>query len=325
MKFRTEISPERSELRIDYQTPLFFTGSCFSEEIGLYLERGKFDIEINPFGVLYNPVSVANALDRIIDGAPFNLKDLYQYNDRYLSFHHDTSFSSESADKTLEAINSKLEEASLKLRKAKYLFVTFGTARIFRLNSSGQVVSNCHKIPADRFTRVLLDVDNIVELWTSTIERIRSQNPNINIIFTVSPVRHWKDGAHGNQLSKSTLFVAIEKLIAGDPKLSYFPSYELMMDDLRDYRFYNSDLLHPSPAAIKYIWEYFTSIYIDKETMNLYKEIERIITGKEHRISGNNLKEINVFKTNMINRINSVLNIAPYIDFDLELKYFQEL
>lgn len=325
MKFRTEIKPEKSVFRINYETSLFFTGSCFSEEIGSYLKRSKFDIIINPFGVLYNPVSVANSLTQIIEARKLTVDELHEYNGSYFSFSHDTSFSSASSAKTLEIINSAIDLAERKLKKANYLFVTFGTARTFRLKSSGETVSNCHKLPAAEFIRELIEVDDIVKLWEDTICRIRTYNKDINIIFTVSPVRHWKDGAHGNQLSKSVLFVAIEKLLSSDKKLSYFPSYELVMDDLRDYRYYNRDLLHPSPEAVQYIWEYFSEKYLNRETLSIYSEIDKIISGREHRISRENRKETRLFKENMLSRIESLSSRFPGINLTEEKEYFQNL
>lgn len=325
MKFRTEISPEKSDLRIGYNSPLFFTGSCFSEEVGSYLRRGKFDILVNPFGVLYNPASVADSLDRIIDGKEFTANDLFEYNKRYLSFSHDTNFSGEESGAVLNAINSNLKIAASKFKNAHFLFVTFGTARIYRLKSSGQVVSNCHKIPAGEFSRELMDVDTITGLWKELIRKIRTINRKINIVFTVSPVRHWKDGAHGNQISKSILFLAIARLMSEDSSLGYFPSYELIMDDLRDYRFYNDDLLHPSPAAVEYIWGFFTSSYFNEDTLSLYREIQKVTTGTKHRLSGNNRQETEVFKENMMARIMKIKKINPLINLEDEKEYFQNL
>lgn len=325
MKFRTEIKPEESEFRIRYDNSLFFIGSCFSEEIGSYLKRGKFDILINPNGVLYNPVSVADCLNRIIGGSPFTSEELCRYNDRYLSFSHDTSFTTGSVQETLGKLNTRLELAARKLKNASYLFVTFGTARIYRLNSSGAVVSNCHKLPANEFSREVLEVDAIVKLWKDTIDNLRSFNKDLNIIFTVSPVRHWKDGAHGNQLSKSILFVALEKLLSTEKKLGYFPSYELVMDDLRDYRYYKSDMLHPSPEAVKYIWEYFLSAYFENQTLAIYSEIDKIIDGREHRITGDNIRERRIFGDKMIRRIEVLNGKYPDIDLEEEKEYFKKL
>lgn len=325
MRFRTEISPEKSALRIGYNTPLFFTGSCFSEEIGSYLKRGKFDILINPFGVLYNPASVADSLKRIIGGTKFTKKDLTEYRGRFLSFSHDTSFSCDSPDKVLESINSQLEVAGTKLKNSCFLFVTFGTARVYRLKSSGRIVSNCHKIPAQEFDREVLGLDDIVSLWKDLIDRLRKFNSKLNIVFTVSPVRHWKDGAHGNQVSKSILFLAIDRLISEDSKLKYFPSYELMTDDLRDYRFYKDDLLHPSSAAVEYIWDYFKATYFDEDVLKLYGEIEKVMAGTDHRFSGNNRDEAEAFKKNMLGRISQINKLYPNINLDPEQEYFRNL
>mgnify|MGYP005838351653 CR=1 FL=1 len=325
MKFRTEISPEKSGLRIGYNTPLFFTGSCFSEEIGSYLERGKFDILINPFGVLYNPASVSDSLGRIIEGRKFTEKDLFEYRDRFLSLSHDTSFSGESPEDVLKSINSNLEIAGTKLKNAYFLFVTFGTARVYRLKSSGRIVSNCHKIPAQEFKREVLSVDEIASLWKDLIDKLREFNSRINIVFTLSPVRHWKDGAHGNQISKSILLLAIDRLMSEDSRLKYFPSYELMIDDLRDYRFYKDDLLHPSRAAVEYIWDYFAATYFEEDVLNLYREIENVMAGVEHRFIGNNRHETEAFKKNMLSRISQINKLYPGIKLDSEQEYFSNL
>jgi hypothetical protein len=325
LKFRTEISPVKSDLRIGYHSPLFFTGSCFSEEIGLYLERGKFDILINPFGVLYNPASVSDSLSRIIAGTRFTREDISEFGGRFLSLSHDTSFSSESAEDVLKSVNSNLEIAEEKLRNAHFLFVTFGTARIYRLKSSGRIVSNCHKIPAKEFKREILSVDEITDIWKSLIQKLREFNSKLNIIFTVSPVRHWKDGAHGNQLSKSTLLLAIDRLISDDNKLTYFPSYEIMIDDLRDYRFYRDDLLHPSKAAVEYIWDFFTASYFDNDTLSLYREVKKVLEGTEHRFTGINRLESEAFKRNMLNRISHLKKLYPFINLEQEQGYFRDL
>jgi hypothetical protein len=324
LEFRTIVNPEKSGQRIDYNTPLFFIGSCFSDEIGSQLKRGKFDTTINPFGIQYNPTSVANTLNKLIDGISYEEDDLYKFNDSYLSFDHDTSFTASTLTKSLDGINSNLDLAHKKLKDARFLFITFGTARVFRQISSGRIVSNCHKIPAKEFSRELLDVDTIVSLWRETINKLRKFNNNIELVFTVSPVRHWKDGAHGNQISKSILFIAIERMLEEGLKgMSYFPSYELMIDDLRDYRYYNDDMLHPSATAVKYIWDFFSETYIDKPTLKIYREISRLVKSTEHRLSGTNGEQTRLFREKILAKINAITSKYPFIDMSDEVNYFQ--
>ena len=325
MEFRTIIKPGHFDHKISYETPVFLTGSCFAGEIGSYFTRGKMDVLVNPFGVLYNPLSVAGSITRIVENRKFSVDELYRFNDRYISLHHGTSFSSVDPDETLARINDNLIAAAEKLKAARFIFVTFGTARVYILKESGQLVSNCHKIPGKKFTRELLETEMIVDVWGKLIKRIRSVNSNINIVFTVSPVRHWKDGAHGNQVSKSILFIAIEKLLFADRELSYFPSYELLIDDLRDYRYYKDDMLHPSAKAVEYIWEHFSDTYFTSETKRIYKEASKIITATRHRVMDENSSELIDFCKTMVSRIDRLISSNPGIDMTREKEYFRNL
>ena len=197
----------------------------------------KFPAVVNPFGVLYNPVSVRNAIEILIDQKKFKDSDLNFFNEQWFSFYHDTEFSHPDKNISLEKINKSISIAADNLRKAGYLIVSFGTAWVYKYLKNGNVVSNCHKIPAKEFERYKLDVEDIFVEWANLMNRLNELNPDLKIIFTVSPVRHWKDGAIQNQLSKSTLILAIHQLKQQFENVDYFPSYEIMMDDLRDYRF----------------------------------------------------------------------------------------
>ena len=250
MEFRTTIKIPPSPDRITFNDPVMFIGSCFATSIGNKLEAGRMPVMINPSGTVYNPVSVTNTLQTIASGRNYKKEDLYNNNGIWLSFDHYTDFSSDSPEQALDKINRQIEAAGRFLSGAHYLFITFGTARIFRWKKTGKIVSNCHKIPAAEFTHDLLTVNDIVKLWNGQLDRLHSMFPALRVVFTISPVRHWKDGAHGNQVSKSVLFLAVEELLGHSSHPVYFPAYELLMDDLRDYRFYDDDLLHPSAAAI---------------------------------------------------------------------------
>jgi len=325
MELRTIIKSDPSPYRISYKDPAIFIGSCFASSIGKKFETGHMPVMINPSGTVYNPVSVCNTLDTITSGRTYKISDLYNYKGTWLSFNHFTDFSSEDPDKVLDKINRKSEEAEKFIENARFLFITFGTARVYRWKHSGKIVSNCHKIPASEFTSQLLSVRAVVSLWKNQLERLNSLFPCLKVVFTVSPVRHWKDGAHGNQISKSVLFLAIEELLGHPSKPGYFPAYELLMDDLRDYRFYDDDMLHPSPAAIEYIWDAFSECYFDARTKKLWIEISAITKATLHKIQSTSGVEVSKFARNMLAKIEALESREKTIDLGKEKAYFNNL
>ena len=322
MNFRTEIDACKGKHEISYRSPVMLIGSCFASEIGHYFTSGKMDVMINPFGVLYNPDSVAGGLELIINGREFLEEDLHFFDNKYLSFYHGTGFSSPDKEKMLERLNIELQTARVFLKRARFLFITFGTARVYKWKESGKSVSNCHKIPDNEFIRELLAVDHIKDSWTFLIEKLRAFNKNLQIVFTVSPVRHWKDGAHGNQVSKSILILAIDELMKASSDLDYFPSYELLLDDLRDYRFYKTDMLHPSTDTVKYIWKKFQDTYFSVSTKRSYEEIWKIVNACGHRLMSDNPEEIKKFCNNMLNRIKTLENKYGFLSFTSEKDHF---
>jgi len=325
MNLRTIIDPVPYSDRISYLNKVMLVGSCFASEVGAMFEAGKMNVMINPFGVLYNPVSVANELEIIIDRRKFTDDDLHFFNNRYLSFYHDTGFSSKSPEGIIKKINDTTAKANLFLKYADFLFVTFGTARVFRLSSDKRIVANCHKIPPSEFERELLSIEHIVDVWSDLIERIKKINPSLRIYFTVSPVRHWKDGAHGNQVSKSVLLLAIDNLVKSNRSLKYFPSYELLLDDLRDYRFYKDDLLHPSRKAIEYIWEFLTKSFFDPNTRSIYREVAKVVAASHHKLMGEIDSDHREFAGIMIEKINDLKSRYPFLDLTDEIEYFSRL
>jgi hypothetical protein len=325
MEFRTTFNIAPSDLKITYNDPVMFIGSCFAASMGRELETGRMPVMINPSGTVYNPVSVCNTLDTITSLRKYEVSDLYNHNGTWLSFNHFTDFSSDNPESALENINKKIDEAGNFIHGAKFLFVTFGTARVYRWKQSGRIVSNCHKIPASDFTEELLTVKDIVSVWQSQLDRLKSMFPGLKVIFTVSPVRHWKDGAHGNQVSKSVLLLAVEELLGHSSKPGYFPAYEIVMDDLRDYRFYDDDMLHPSTAAISYIWDAFSDCYLDSETKKLWHEVAGISKAMAHKIQTTSEREISKFARNILARIMSVEAKLPGISFNNEKAYFNDL
>jgi hypothetical protein len=325
LELRTTFNIEPSADKITYSDPVLFLGSCFATSIGRKLEKGRIPVMINPTGAVYNPVSVSNLIESIIACRQLTEDDLYFHDSNWISFSHYTDFCDENPALLLEKINKRTREASGFIGRAGFLFITFGTARIFRLKETGKIVSNCHKVPPAMFQRDLLTIDSIVNLWSDQLNRLHSLFPQLKIVFTVSPVRHLKDGAHGNQISKAVLLLAVEELLNHPSKPQYFPAYELLMDDLRDYRFYSDDMLHPSPAAVDYIWEAFASCYIENKTLDLIHEVTNITNACEHRFNTGSDSKRAGFAETMISKITMTSKKLPSIDFTEELEYFRSL
>lgn len=285
MDLQTIIKLEKPEFKIGYDTRMMMLGSCFVENIGEKLDYFKFDVDINPCGIVYNPVSVANTLQILMEGKRFTRNDLLQNGDRWVSFSHHGSFSDRDPLRCLQKMNERLELSSAHFAQTDVLVITWGTAWVYRYRQSGQLVSNCHKFPSASFDRFRLSVEDIVNLYSDLLPRLKESNPRLKVLFTVSPIRHWKDGAHGNQLSKAVLLLAIDELMQRFDFVSYFPSYEIVMDELRDYRFYAEDMLHISPQGVDYIWEKFKGQYFTTETLDFMKRIDKLNKILLHRPS----------------------------------------
>lgn len=284
MEFTTKIDISKSPYPLSYREDILLLGSCFAENIGRQLKEMKFHVDINPFGILYNPASIAQALRHLMDGTPFCREDLFLSHGLYRSFHHHGNFSDMDADNALEMMNQRFLKASRMLPHANRLVLTFGTSFVYSLKENGYIVANCHKLPEALFDRRRMSTLEIVDQWKELLASLWSLNPDLKIIMTVSPIRHWKDGAHGNQLSKSTLMMAVEQLQELFPeRLEYFPSYELMMDELRDYRFYADDMLHPSQLAIAYMTNRFREAFFSEETKQIEETWKKLKRAVDHR------------------------------------------
>ncbi len=325
MELRTTFTIEPSQDKITYNDRVMFIGSCFASSIGSQMEIGHIPVMINPAGAVFNPVSVCNTLDTITEQREFLLEDLHFHDGTWLSFYHYTDFSSEDSAMVLEKINRRSKEAFDFLKNARFLFITFGTARVYKWKKTGLIVSNCHKIPSSQFETQMLTTDEIVTLWTEQLDKLQSLFPQLHVVFTISPVRHWKDGAHGNQVSKSVLFLAVEELLKHKTDPKYFPAYELVMDDLRDYRFYNDDMLHPSASAINYIWESFTGCYLDNKTIQTWNEVVKITKACNHRFNTDSDTKIKKFAERILKQIIEIKNKYPDIDLSREQNYFLKM
>jgi GSCFA family. len=290
-------------------------GSCFAENMGERLRKYGFDSDVNPFGILYNPLSIASSLERLMSGSPFTEAELFQYNGLWHSYAHHGNFSAVTAGETLEKINERLMTAAVRLSDYGVLLVTFGTAWVYRKRDDDRIVANCHKVPERNFTRSRLSVEDITSLWIPLLQKLKQHNPDLRVLFTVSPIRHWKDGAHENQLSKATLLLAIEQL-RERCSVDYFPAYELMMDELRDYRFYAADMLHPSELAIDYIWDRFVASCFDKTTRETMREVEQINRAMSHRPLNPDSEEYLRFRKQTLLRRADLLQRFPHLLLD---------
>ena len=284
MKLITEVALPEFPFKLDHQTPVLMMGSCFTENIGRQLERYLFPVCINPFGVTYNPLSVKKGLEALMQKEAYMEEDLNLNGDLWFSFDHYTGFSSPDRDETLDNINRSFDSAKAQLKKASILILTWGTSWVYRYKETGQVVCNCHKIPAKEFIRTQLTTREIIAAYEALLPQLFEFNSSLKIIHTISPVRHWKDGAHGNQLSKASLLLAGDALQKQFPdRFFYFPSYEIVMDELRDYRFYAEDMIHTSEQATVYIWEKFRQVLLSESSTELIKDLEQVLKLKEHR------------------------------------------
>lgn len=283
MEFRTFVKCEPSVCQLDYDNSMLLMGSCFTENIGQKLKYFRFRTEINPCGIVYNPLSVANVLKMLEEGRRFTEKDLWENQGKWVSFYHHGSFAALGKEECLQGINTRLAQAVAFLKQTDYLLITFGTAWVYRHRATGIIVSNCHKFPGTDFERFRLSAEEIVQLYQPLLAGLRERNPRLKVIFTVSPIRHWKDGAHANQVSKAILLLATEALCRYVPQTYYFPAYEILMDELRDYRFYADDMLHPSSVAIEYIWEKFRDTWIAPRIYDLMRRIDKLNKSLAHR------------------------------------------
>lgn len=319
--FRTKVELPVSELDIRYSDNIMLLGSCFSENMGNLLVESKFTCDVNPFGVLYNPLSIASALGDMLAGRTYGPDDWELFEtDCWHSYMHHSRFSAPTRDECLHLINERLHRASDNLRSLDYLLLTFGTAWVYRLASNGCVVANCHKQPDRLFRRELLGVDDIVREYARLVDELLALRPSLQIVFTVSPIRHMKDGLHGNQISKSVLLLAVDRLCSLYPCCHYFPSYEILIDELRDYRFYADDMFHPSSLSISYIWQCFCQSYFSAQTMQVMAECQEIAKAISHRPFRPDSLQYKRFLTQIVLKISRLTEKCPTLDFKNELE-----
>jgi hypothetical protein len=323
----TEVEIKCPKWDINYRSKTIFIGSCFSDNIGGIFQQHKLPVLLNPFGVLYNPSSISKALLLSIKNQPLIKEELVQHDALWHSFYFHGSFSNINPDTVISTCNAAIATTHQFLKSANYLFITLGTAWVYKHIATETVVSNCHKIPDRQFHRYRMTVNEIVEEWDGLLTQLQAFNPELKIVFTVSPIRHLKDGAHENQLSKSVLLLAIDEIMDRQQggRITYFPAYELVNDELRDYRFYNSDMIHISETAIRYIFEKVKVTFFSTQTSAIFKQIAGIVQATEHRIMNNNQETLRQFSHTMLTKIEKAQSMFPYINFQEEVEHFTRL
>ena len=304
MKFRTEVDIQESEHKIGIEDKIISIGSCFASEMSDLLKKGQLQTVNNPFGTIFNPYSINNAVKRLHDSEFYTEEDLITYDDEYISLDHHTGFDTRYIHQTLEKINDKIVEGNQFLQETNWVIITYGTSFIYEFLPKKKLVANCHKIPQKFFEKRLLTQQEIADAVYNTILNLKDIcKDDVQILFTVSPVRHTKDGMVENQLSKSKLITAVHEMISGMENCLYLPVYEMMMDDLRDYRFYKEDMIHPNSQAVNYIFEKFGKAYFSHETKDFIKENFKISKALEHRTDDEKNPKYIEFKEKLSQRI----------------------
>ncbi|OWP79486.1 GSCFA domain-containing protein [Flavobacterium oreochromis] len=311
MIFSLKIPINKTNETIDYQSDLLLLGSCFSENIGNKFSYFKFKTTVNPFGIIFNPISIQKLIKRIVEKKKFTEEDVFYHHDLWHCFQIHSELSNPDKEELLKKLNKLIELTNQKISELSHCVITLGTSWVYRMNKTGEIVANCHKVPQKEFTKEILSVETIQESLTNIISLIQTLNPTVKFIFTISPVRHIKDGFFENNVSKGNLFSAVNQLLStSQVNAHYFPSYEIVMDELRDYRFYEKDMLHPNSLAIDYIWERFSESYFDSETVALMAEIESVQKSLSHRPFNPNteshqkfLQKLETKKTILINKL----------------------
>lgn len=317
MLFRTPITILKYNNRIDYNSKIVLLGSCFAENISEKFSYFKFQNIVNPFGIIFNPVSIENLISRVVNNRKFTEDDIFFHNDLWHCYEVHSELSAINKEDFLQNLNAILAETFIQISNATHIVTTFGTSWVYRLRQAQSdkklIVANCHKVPQSQFEKEILSIEVIQKSIQNTIDLIQKINPNCKFIFTISPVRHIKDGFVENTLSKAHLISAIH-----DSRFkihNYFPSYEIMMDELRDYRYYADDMLHPSKNAVNFIWQLFSENYICKESQKIMTEVLTIQRSLHHKPFNENSESHLKFLSNLNTKIQTLTNKFPQIKF----------
>lgn len=317
MKLQTQIPlTKQSDNHIGYQSKLVLLGSCFAENMAEKFEYFKFQTTTNPFGIIFNPLSIEKLILKSIQKVYFNDDDVFYHNEQWQCYDVHSKLNHSSKDELLNELNSQIDLTYSQHHNATHIIITLGTAWVYKLNETNQIVANCHKVPQSNFTKVLLSIDEISQSINKIVDSIKSINSNVKFIFTVSPVRHIKDGFVENTLSKAHLISAIHKVTSPlGVRGHYFPAFELMMDELRDYRFYADDMLHPNQTAINYIWEKFNDVWMHPEAFKTMTLVNTIQKGLQHKPFNPQTQAHQAFIKDLEAKIETLQNQFPHIVF----------
>lgn len=315
MQFRTNIPISQSDFKIDYNSKIMSLGSCFATNMAAKLGYFKFENSYNPFGIIFNPVSIEKLIYRIVNQFFYTEKDVFFHNERWHCYEVHSDLSHSNKEQFLENLNDLLKTSLIQLFQSSHIIITYGTSWVYRNKTTNAIVANCHKVTQKEFSKEILSVEIIEKSIQNTLDLIQKMNPDVNFIFTVSPVRHLKDGFVENQLSKAHLITALHTATLQLPTSSYFPSYEIMMDELRDYRFYTDDMIHPNSVAIDYIWQRFSETAITEESQRVMKEVETIQKGLQHRPFNPNSESHQMFLSKLQDKIEKLQKQYPQIQF----------
>ncbi|MEP6684901.1 MAG: GSCFA domain-containing protein [Parafilimonas sp.] len=324
MQFFTTINIKALETSITYRHKILLTGSCFTEHIGNFLSDHKFNVLQNPNGILFDPLSVSSSLLSYIQPKKYTAEDLFYLNESWNSWQYHSRFSNPDKNECLNNINKSQQEAHEFLKNADWLIITLGSSFTYKLADNFQPVANCHKAPAQKFNKHLNSIEEIVTAFDSAIHQLFHFNNKLKIIFTISPVRHLRDGVVDNNRSKARLIETVHHLVNKFDKLYYFPAYELVIDVLRDYRFYDVDLAHPNYAATQFVLEKFSEFGFDQPTKELLEEIKKIVIAKKHKPFNAVSSLHKKFLQQHFEKTKQILDAHPYLKLEEELKYFSE-
>ena len=321
MEFRTTVKTGENRSWLHHSDQVMLLGSCFSDNIGAKMHGALINATVNPMGTLYNPMSIARGVKRLIDCEPVAGQDLFMQGGVWNSHDFHSRYSLADKQATIDRMNSSILHGHQCLQDAQLLTITLGTALVYRLRSTGEVVANCHKVPQHEFERKMSTVDEMKGVIDGMLTRLHAFNPQLRVILTVSPIRHIADGLDTNSLSKASLRVAIHEAIAHHRDYcDYFPAFEIMMDDLRDYRFYASDMVHPSDVAVEYIWQVFQATYLDDRSALAVARCERIHKRLQHRPMSANRETIERFNADTASVVRNLIKEYPYLNQNPELQ-----
>ncbi|HEY8386988.1 MAG TPA: GSCFA domain-containing protein [Parasegetibacter sp.] len=322
MNFRLEMEVKKLPVQVTHRDKIMLIGSCFTDHMSKRFQQYKFNVLENPNGILFNPVSITRSVISYIENAKIQENRLVQLNGLWHSWDHHSRFSHEDKDTCIRQINQNIEDAHHFLKEANWLFITVGSAFLYELKPDYSPVANCHKAPADYFRKRLLPVEEVLSDFDAMLYRLSHFNPDLNILFTVSPVRHLRDGFIENNRSKAVLIQAIHHLVEKFDKLNYFPAYELVIDDLRDYRFYAEDMVHPNYQATDYVWEKLMEACLTTETKELIRELQKIITAANHKPFNPHSVQHKQFLKSFLEKTAELQNKYPYLDLSREMMAF---